>query len=312
VVVSLGKRPVVWADIALKYPDALKSLPKQTIFMDWNYGWDLNRFGDHRALVNQGFEIWGAPSIRSAPDNYYLTDWEKHFKNIRDFIPQAKNLGYKGIVMTSWSTSGVYSPVFESASDVIDLYAIRRVYPITGFNILVAAFLQNMDGKVPMQIEKFVAGYCKDNYGFTADQSVLFWNALTKTPFEVNSGKPEGTMLTVNQLRDSAELSRRLLKKLKPLKDKEEFDHYRLMAAIRKQYLEYMCIEVEANAPECREDQLPQLVKRLKALDTASLDKEFTRLNKETLYAAEINTENALRNAKINLLIERLSRNKSQ
>lgn len=136
-VISLGKQPIVWADIALKYPDALKDLPKETIFMDWNYGWGLNKFGDHSKLMETGFEIWGAPSIRSAPDNYYLTLWNKHFENIKTFVPQARALGYKGIVMTSWSTSGLYSPIFESATDIIDLPAVRRVYPITGFNMLI-------------------------------------------------------------------------------------------------------------------------------------------------------------------------------
>src|SRR3569833_1128245 len=83
IVIRLGKRPVLWADIAMKYPDALKSLPKGTIFVDWNYGWDINRFGKQQKLLESGFEIWGAPSIRSYPDDYFLTLWEKHFNNIK-------------------------------------------------------------------------------------------------------------------------------------------------------------------------------------------------------------------------------------
>ena len=129
IVISLGKIPVMWADIALKHPEALKLLPKQTILVDWNYGWDMNNFGDHEKLMQAGFEVWGAPSIRSHPDNYFLTQWEKHFKNIRDFIPACRQLGYKGIIMTSWSTSGQYSTVWETSDDIIDLYAIRHVYP---------------------------------------------------------------------------------------------------------------------------------------------------------------------------------------
>jgi hexosaminidase len=50
-VIGLGKRPVLWADIALKYPEALKSLPRETLFIDWNYGWEMNRFGDHQKLM---------------------------------------------------------------------------------------------------------------------------------------------------------------------------------------------------------------------------------------------------------------------
>src|SRR6476661_7088278 len=73
IVISLGKIPVMWADIALKHPEALKLLPKQTILVDWNYGWDMNNFGEHEKLMQAGFEVWGAPSIRSHPDNYFLT-----------------------------------------------------------------------------------------------------------------------------------------------------------------------------------------------------------------------------------------------
>ncbi len=96
IVIKLGKTPVLWADIALKYPDAIKLLPKGTVFVDWNYGWDMNRFGNHQKLLESGYEIWGAPALRSSPDNYFLTRWEKHFKNIRDFVPEAAKMGYKG------------------------------------------------------------------------------------------------------------------------------------------------------------------------------------------------------------------------
>jgi hypothetical protein len=93
-------------------------LPKQTILVDWNYGWDMNNFGDHQKLVESGFQVWGAPAIRSHPDNYFLTEWEKHFKNIHDFIPVCRQLGYTGIIMTSWSTSGEYSTVWEASDDL--------------------------------------------------------------------------------------------------------------------------------------------------------------------------------------------------
>jgi hypothetical protein len=310
VVVSLGKRPVVWADIALKYPEALKVLPKETIFIDWNYGWDLNHFGDHQELMKQGFEIWGAPSIRSSPDNYYLTDWKKHFVNIRDFVPQSKQLGYKGIVMTSWSTSGIYSPLFESASDIIDLHAVRRVYPVTGFNMLIAGYLRSINSDAPLAVDAFVVNYCKDHYGLNKEQSARFWDALTKTPFEINRGKPEKTSLSINQLLDSAKLATRVLNELKPLEHQSEFEHYRLMAAIREQYLTYKSIEAEANAPERTAEEMPALISRLKAIKTADLDKRFEELNRDMLYPSEIELENQLRNVKIQLLIDRLSRNK--
>jgi hypothetical protein len=59
IVISLGKTPVLWADIALKHPEFLQLLPKQTVLVDWNYGWDFNQFGDHSKLVSSGYTIWG-------------------------------------------------------------------------------------------------------------------------------------------------------------------------------------------------------------------------------------------------------------
>lgn len=310
-VVSLGKTPVLWADIAIKYPDALKYLPKQTIFIDWNYGWDTNMFGDHSKLLESGFEIWGSPSIRSHPDNYFLTQWEKHFKNIKDFIPTARNFGYKGMVITSWSTSGLYSPVFETTRDIVDLYAIRRVYPITGFNILIDAYFEALKTKEPLNAVQFVRNYTLKNYGFDEAQSNTFWKALTTAPYEVTQGVVSNKNVSINLLLDSAKLAAKQFDQLKPLKNQEEFEHYRLMADIRVQYLTYMALEIEVNSVDFKESRIPEMIKQLKQIDTAKLDKRFIALNKNALYDAEIEQENQLRNAKIKLLIQRLSRSKN-
>jgi hexosaminidase len=309
-VVSLGKKPVLWADIALKYPEALKGLPKETIFIDWNYGWDMNRFGDHQKLMQSGFEIWGSPAIRSHPDNFFLTQWAKHFKNIQDFVPFADKMGYKGMIMTSWSTSGLYSPVREGTSDVIDLHAIRRVYPISGFNMLVAAFEESLKTNAALDIQAFVAAYSKSQYGLNAASSDLFWKAITATPYEVVQGQAVGTDLKISQILDSTKMSLNTLEQLRPLKNMEEFEHYRLMTAIRVQYLSYQSIESRANAADLTEDGLPALLKELEDLHTEEIDKKFTTLNSGYLYPAEILQENELRNAKIRLMRARLQRSR--
>src|SRR6185437_6466956 len=136
-------------------------------------------------LMESGFEIWGAPALRSHPDNYFLTEWEKHFNNIRNFVPYARQSGYKGIVMTSWSTSGEYDAVYESSTDLIDLYANRHVYPLAGFNILLAAYMEGISSDHPLDISHFIQKYCLEHYGLNAMQSLKFWRALTMTPYEV-------------------------------------------------------------------------------------------------------------------------------
>ena len=309
-VVSLGKTPVLWADIALKYPEALKGLPKQTVFVDWNYGWDLNMFGDHQKLMDSGFEIWGAPAIRSHPDNYFLTQWEKHFNNIRDFVPAARKLGYKGIVVTSWSTSGLYSSVWETTRNLGELYTIRRVYPLSGFNLLIAAYLKSIADTSRLAIVPFVESYCKTTYGFSKADAARFWKALTMAPLEINQGNISGSTISIAGLLDSARQAAAIFGALQPVQHKEEFEHYRLMAAIRVQYLTYEHIEKRANAEGISDAAVQTLLTELRRLKTAALDKKFISLNKGWLYPAELQQENDLRNAKIQSLINRLSRSR--
>jgi hypothetical protein len=313
IVISLGKIPVMWADIALKHPGALKLLPKQTILVDWNYGWDLNNFGDHAKLMESGFEVWGAPSLRSHPDNYFLTEWEKHFKNIRDFIPTCRRLGYKGIIMTSWSTSGQYSTVWETSDDIVDLYAIRHVYPITGFNILLSAYSKSLQAQKDLNISEFIKAYGKEQYGFNDEQSSSFWKALTTCPYEISHGKVMASSgITVSQLADSQALAVNTLYNLEPQKNKEEFEHYRLMADIRMLYLTYQKIEEEVNCEGFSNSKAPSILTQLKNLlsDSKSINQRFISLNKDTLYVSELQEENDLRNSKIVLLYQRLAKEK--
>jgi hexosaminidase len=313
IVIKLGKTPVLWADIALKYPDAINLLPKGTVFVDWNYGWDMNRFGAHQKLVESGYEIWGAPALRSSPDNYFLTQWAKHFKNIRDFVPASATLGYKGIVMTSWSTSGQYSPVFESEEEMTEEYAIRHVYPISGFNILIAAYAESIKSTTPLDIDAFITRYCKEQYGFDAEESAKFWKSLKTAPYEIVHGKVRSPMpLTVKQLLDSTRTAAETLYELHPKDNKEEFEHYRLMAGIRLHYVQFHEILERLNSPSFTPDQVPGILQELKdmMMNETVLDMHFNELNKNYLNPSELKQEDDLRNIRVRLLYERLSRSK--
>lgn len=309
-VIALGKRPIVWADIALKYPDALQSLPKETIFVDWNYGWELDRFGDHGKLMESGFEIWGSPAIRSHPDNYFLADWGKHLDNIKNFIPQARGLGYKGIVMTSWSTSGIYSPIAESHSDFIDLHAVRRVYPISGFNMLIEAFFEGMKEVEAFNPDDFVVRYAMDRYGLGQQDAKLFWHALKLAPYEVNQGKVSKGGVSIEQLADSALFSFEMLKSIEVKKNKEEFGHYILMSNMRYNYLVCIGVESAMNSSAYALGHADALQQKLKSLNISEVDQQFYRLNSQLLYESELEKENALRNHRYYDLLATLKKHK--
>lgn len=307
-VVDLGKKPVVWADIAMKYPDALQGIPKETVFIDWNYGWDVDMFGKHSNLLHSGYEIWGAPSLRSHPDNYFLTQWEKHFKNIHDFIPLARQFGYKGMIMTSWSTSGLYGSTWESPKDLVDLYPIRRVYPLSGFNMLIEGYFTALRTQQPLDIKGFIQQYATNQYGFGEKETDRFWNALRANPYEINQGVISSQAVSITQMKDSADWVLQELQSLSPKKNKNEFAHYILMAQIRQRYLRYMDIEMALNNPDFDRNSIGRLKAELKLLRDEKLDKSFKKLNADFMYTTEIQQENELRNSKIRLLEARLNR----
>jgi hexosaminidase len=310
VVVGLGKKPVLWADIALKYPEYIQLLPKETVFVDWNYGWSLDRFGDHKKLLASGYEVWGAAAIRSDPDNFYLEKWKKHFDNISTFIPETREMHYAGIVMTSWSTSGAYSTVFDAHEDPLLLYPVRRVYPLSGFNLLIDAYTTAIKNDSPLDAHQFIISYCKDHYGLGQSGADTFESALFMAPYPVIAGQvKEKENFSLSQLVDSARQSLRWFQTLTPSKNSKEFAHYILMAEIRLFYLQVLQIEAEMNTDEYTVASHEKFEARLKLLKNKSLylNQNFSDLNKDFLYASEISKENDQRNYKLNELLGKAS-----
>jgi len=130
-------------------------------------------------------------------------------------------------------------------------------------------------------------------------------------PYEIRQGKViDSSGISVSQLADSQALAVKTLYQLQPQKNKEEFEHYRLMADIRMLYLSYQKIEAEVNDPGFSNSNIPSTLVQLKKLlsDAKLIDQRFISLNKNTLYPAALQEENDLRNSKINLLYQRLAK----
>lgn len=296
IVIKQGKIPIMWADILLKHPEAVDELPKQTVFIDWNYGWKTNYFGDIKTLQKKGLVFWGSPSIRSHPDNWYVTEWEKHFNNQRDFIPYARKAGYKGIVMTSWSTTGLYGFTWDVNYDVLDMKQIRNTYPLSGFRILVTSYAQAINNKEPLDVKLFIIKYATERFGFTNIESQKFWETLTTPQELIKDGIPTKSS-SINDLLNVTENIKKILDDLSPRKNKMEFEHFRLMIDLREFYLKYQELKSTYNSPDFSRnkaiDMLPQLELLIK--QSKKLDKRFYNLNKGFLYKTEIEQQNEFR-----------------
>lgn len=299
---DLGKRPLLWADMLLKHPEAADALPNDCIFIDWNYGWDPARFGDHAALRRRGFEFWGACALRSAPDNHSLTAWRRHFGNLRDYLPFARQQEFGGMIVTSWSTSGVYGYEWDLPGEPLRLFPIRRVYPHSGFRLLLAAFARAVGQAEPLDAAEFVRDYGVDRFGLTAGQARRLWRALDR------EASPPGRDADPAPLLRSAAAAARLVGSLRPRRHREEFAHLRLMCDLRLHDLRFRQVERLVQSPRADRRGLRREARRLDALRAAArgLDRRFARLQRAFLQAAEIREENAYRNRRLHELQARL------
>ena len=309
IVTEMGKTPVLWADIILKYPEAIAEMPDNVIYVDWNYGWQIDHFGEMDKLYDAGATMWGAPAIRSSPDNYYLTNWLTHFNNQRDFIPYSRKTGYEGIVMTSWSTSGQYSIMYDRGWEVQEMEQIRNVYPLNGFRILLAAYAQSLNQVEPLNPESFVVKYAVERFGMTEDEGRLLWQVLSDKQEVVQLRKhPKG--VPAAHLVTQASAMRDRLNSLKPERNKTEFEHFRLMFDIRVNYLKLKSLEAVYQSENYNRSQAKGLLKTVESIlrEETKLDKRFMALQRGFLTDREILHQNEIRKRKMYVLKDFLSK----
>jgi hypothetical protein len=179
--------------------------------------------------------------------------------------------------------------------------------------MLLAAYIESVKSPKPLDIEKFISNYCKKQYGFNQPQSTIFWKALKTAPYQIMQGEVVSPRpISIKLVLDSARQAGKILRSLIPTKNQQEFEHYRLMNDIRIHYLRYEEIEKRVNSSSFSLNQIPGILVQLKSLMVTGneLDKRFIGLNKNYLYPAELAQENELRNVKVRLLYQRLSREK--
>ena len=299
-ITEMGKIPVMWADIILKYPDAVDLLPKETVFVDWNYGWDINYFGNISELQKKGVTLWGAPAIRSHPDNWYTTDWQKHFNNQRDFIPYARNANYQGMVMTSWSTSGLYGFNWDINWEVVDMFAIRNVYPLSGFRILIASYANALNQSEPVDPFAFITKYAQERFGLNKDESEKFRTALFASP-EIIRPENISDLNKIATIKTAVDEACKTMTSLKPRNNQKEFEHLRLMLDLRQFYLDSKIVEATYESDEYSKGKEPELLSAITELlkKSVKLDQRFSSLNKGFLYPSEITEQNRIRSQKV-------------
>ncbi len=284
IVSSLGKRPMIWADIILKYPEALQSLPNDVIIVDWNYGWNQNHFGKMDNLRNSGREIWGACSLRSHPDNLYLVQWRKHLENIFGYTSYAADCGFKGIINTSWSTSGTYGYIYDDKNEVINIQPVREVYPQNGFDMLMTAYSDALSDNPPAP-DEFLEDYCHTRLGLSNAEDI----AAVKDYFNMTQNPVYSFQGDTARVEEELQKCLVVRKRLGIVRFKGEAAdvarHLVLMLDIRINYLRFKRTDLRMESKEFSATDVSGTLAELERIDkeNGKLRKDFIRLNGQYL-----------------------------
>ena len=101
---NLGKRPGMWGDMLVKYPQLLADIPSETVVFCWDYDADGDFHHWTDPVVAAGLEFIACPGI---VNSYALwPDLEKSELNIRRFVNHAFAEGALGIYTTIWDDGG--------------------------------------------------------------------------------------------------------------------------------------------------------------------------------------------------------------
>jgi len=328
IVISHGKTPLLWADMILHHPDAIADMPKNVIYIDWNYGWKADKFGETPVdIINKyGLTFWGASSMRSGPDDYHITTWSKHMNNQADYVRYAREAGFKGMVLTSWSTSGQYGYNWFHPGEVVELFPLRQVYPHAypndGFRMNVQGFIAALDQDKTFIPKDFSEHYAQQRFGLSEHQSKDLWSILTSTSLHdsvsIGSKAFSGIKGLSNEKR-TAKSALKAIRKLQaelraiiPKNNQKEFAHYQMQIDFREFYLSFRQIQDLVQSTTFNEKDKSVAIKQLERLliRANELNNQFELLFSGALYESEMLTLNQYRNKKIKYLYQRLTKSK--
>ncbi len=111
-VASLGRRPAVWGDMFLEHPQALESMPKQTLIFDWQY------FGGCSQSAPK-FQEKGLDVVLCSTLQVYDAAWFhllQSEQNVRIHAEEAERLGTFGVCLATWECGlfGAYDTLFPA------------------------------------------------------------------------------------------------------------------------------------------------------------------------------------------------------
>lgn len=101
---SYNKQVIFWGDIALEYPDLIKTLPRDMVVATWEYFVHPNYDKWLKPYADAGMKIIVCPWVGNT--NLIMPDYEGAAYNIGHFVGEGKKAGAIGMDNTVWNDDG--------------------------------------------------------------------------------------------------------------------------------------------------------------------------------------------------------------
>lgn len=100
---SRGRRPMMYADIPIKHPELLGTLPHDVLLANWDYLPHPNE-DNIRAVATSGYAQVVCPGVQTW--NRLLPDLDSAWTNITEMCVYGYRYGAQGVVVTDWGDYG--------------------------------------------------------------------------------------------------------------------------------------------------------------------------------------------------------------
>ena len=99
-----NKTPMIWGDVLLKHPEAIKRLPEDTIFIDWGYNVDYPYHENLKMLHEMGVKFMSAPATSTW--GVITSRYLEMITTIRNACRYTKEYQGEGMLLTDWGDLG--------------------------------------------------------------------------------------------------------------------------------------------------------------------------------------------------------------
>ncbi len=116
-VLKQKRRPCLWGDMLIRYPDAIALIPPQTVIFDWHY--DERPLETVRMFHKRGFDVVCCPAVRSFTGGW--CDLGISETNIDEHAEDARMARALGVLVTTWvgayfAPYATYLPIVYAAA----------------------------------------------------------------------------------------------------------------------------------------------------------------------------------------------------